>query len=341
MSGRVLVTGASGFLGRPLVDALLDQGREVVALSRRPPADRGPQGPTTRRLERRAGDVRDERSWRDVLEPGTTVFHLAAARAHPRQRSAHLEAVNCGATAALARASAERGVARFVQVSTALVFGPARGGPRRERDGLAPPPDDSYAASRAAAIVALEPLVASGLHAVVLCPTIVYGPDDPAHRNRTTSEIRRLLATRIEILPAGGAPLRDLVYRDDVVAAMVRAEELGRPGEIFLIGGEAAAQREFNRRVLAAAGVSARLRLVVPGALVGGAARAADRLLGLERGSGYTRAFTTLGREWTFDSAAARARLTHRPLSLADGLARTVAWLRSSREAEHWRAASP
>jgi nucleoside-diphosphate-sugar epimerase len=330
MSGRALVTGASGFLGRPLVTALLGQGREVVALCRRPQAlaDLAP-----RRLELRAGDVVDESSWRDALTPGTTVFHLASARPHPRQRAARLTAVNTGATLALARASAERGVARFIHVASALVFGPANPHPRREQDGLAPAPGDLYAESRAAAIAGLQSLAAGGLHALTLCPAVTYGPDHPAHPNRVTTEIRRLLKTRIELLPAGGAPPRDLVFRDDLVAALLAAEERGAPGEIFLLGGEAAAQRDFNRRVLAAAGLRPRLRLVLPRRLLVAAGRAADRLLRLERGSGYTQDFATLAREWRFDCAAARAALGYRPTSLDEGLGRTVAWLRAVREA--------
>jgi nucleoside-diphosphate-sugar epimerase len=147
-----------------------------------------------------------------------------------------------------------------------------------------------------------------------------------------TSEIRRLLTTRIELLPAGGAPPRDLVFRDDVVAALLAAEERGSPGQIFLLGGEAAAQRDFNRRVLAAAGLRPRLRLVLPRPLLAAAGRAADRLLGLERGSGYTQAFATLAREWRFDCAAARAELGYCPTSLDQGVGRTVAWFRAARE---------
>lgn len=329
MSGRALVTGASGFLGRPLVAALLAQGREVVALCRRPQAlaDLAP-----RRLELRAGDVVDERSWGDALGRGTTVFHLASARPHPRQLAARLAAVNTAATLALARASAERGVGRFIHVASALAFGPANSAPRREQDGLAPAPGDAYAESRAAAISGLAPLAAAGLHVVTLCPAVTYGPDHPAHPNRVTGEIRRLLRTRIELLPAGGAPRRDLVFRDDVLGAMLAAEARGAPGEIFLLGGEAAAQRDFNRRVLAAAGLRPRLRLVLPRPLLAAAARAADRLLGLERGSGYTRALATLAREWRFDCAAARSRLGYRPTSLDEGVERTVAWVRAARE---------
>ncbi len=334
MSGRVLVTGASGFLGRPLVAALLDQGREVVALSRRPQAlaDLAPR----RGLELRGADLLDETSWRDALAPGSTVFHLAAARRHPRARAVDLRAVNCDATLALARASAERGVARLVHVASALAFGPADRGPRREADGVGPAAGDAYGESRAAAISGLAPIVARGLDAVTLCPAVVYGPDHPSHPNRTTREIRRLLRTRIELLPAGGAPRRELVFRDDVIAALLAAEERGERGDVLLLGGEAAAQRDFNRRVFAAAGLRPRLRLVVPRPLVAAACGAADRLLGLGRGCGYTGALATFEREWRFDCAAARDRLGYRVTALDEGVARTVAWLRSREGSLEW-----
>src|SRR6185436_13783187 len=75
----VLVTGASGFLGRPLVRALLAAGRQVVALARDPAALADLAGPALRILP---GDLRDPLSYSPWLVAGVSVFHLAAIRNH-------------------------------------------------------------------------------------------------------------------------------------------------------------------------------------------------------------------------------------------------------------------
>ena len=99
-----LVTGASGFLGRHLVRALLEAGRPVHALCRDASALAGLRHPNLRIL---SGDVRDPASYIPGLAAGTSVFHLAAVRNHPRSRVRDREEINVHATAELARRSLE------------------------------------------------------------------------------------------------------------------------------------------------------------------------------------------------------------------------------------------
>ena len=336
MSGEALVTGASGFLGRPLVAALLAAGRPVTALCRRPddlaPLSRAAAsaGPGLRIVQ---ADLRDSSAWKPWLAPGLAVFHLAAARSLPGVSARELEEVNVAATLAFARQAAEAGVGRFLNVATALVYGPAPDGrPRGEDDELQDRPGEAghfsaYVRTRAAALRGIRELAGAGLPAVTVCPAVIYGPDAPGHPNRVTSEIRRLLRTRAEVRIGGGEALRDLVHVDDVVRGLLLAEERAAPGDELILGGEAASPRSFARQVLAAAGARRRAVLPVPAGLALAAARLADRLGGTDPGCGRTAAVRTLLLPWRFSSERARQRLGYRSTPLAEGLARTVRWL--------------
>jgi dihydroflavonol-4-reductase len=162
LAAEVLVTGASGFLGRPLIAAIAASGRRVIGLCRRPDAEfdhavhaeaRGARktlaaSPLVRTLAHRGdgavtasrpqparpeidsvrwvqGDVRDRESYLPHLRPGMAVFHLAALRPGPGRRRRDLEAVNVTACRDLARSCLERGTGRFVLVSAAHLHGPS------------------------------------------------------------------------------------------------------------------------------------------------------------------------------------------------------------------------
>ncbi len=344
LAEEVLVTGASGFLGRPLVGAIAAAGRSVTCLSRRPvPPPAVEQRGRVRWVQ---ADVRHPQSYQPHLRPGMTVYHLAALRSGAGRHAGDFEAVNVAACGELARRCLDRGIRRFVLVTSAHLFGPSQHGETRREAGawsdaagsLEPIPGGGrepalgcYERSRQAGLLEVRRLAAAGLDAVIVCPTIIFGPDHPSHPNRVTGELRRIVAARpITVLIAGGTATRDLVYVDDVVAAALAAERLAPPGTELLLGGEPASHRELLLRTLALLGRSgARLPAIsLPAAAALAAARAADRVLRYDAGCGYAAAVIRMLRDWRFDSGRAQKLLDYRPLSLDQGLAKTLRWLR-------------
>jgi dihydroflavonol-4-reductase len=319
-----LVTGASGFLGRSLVSALLTSGRPVVALCRNPAVLADLHHPALRTA---AGDLGDPASWAPLLSEVTSVFHLAAARNQPQVRAREMEEVNVAATLALARRAGEAGVDRFVHVATALIYGPAEGVARTESD----PPAGAFGAylgSKAKAVLEIRKLAREGLPAVTVCPALVFGPDHPSRPNRITSEIRRLLRGGPRVLVGGGRNPRNLVFADDIVQGLLAAEKLGGIGEEYLLGGEEVSQRDFNKRVLVTARIRGGPGLRIPARAALAAAWAADRLRGHDPGCGYTTAVRTLLSDWRFHCGKAARDLGFRPTSLAEALTRTIQWIR-------------
>ena len=320
-----LLTGATGFLGRPLVAALLAQGRSVVALCRNPEALGDLRHPGLRIT---TGDLRDSSSYTPLLSTGISVFHLAGLRNRPHVRIREMEEVNVEATLTLARRAGEARAARFIHVATALIYGPSKDGrARTEQDDL-DLASSAYVRSKIEAVRGIRELAREGLPAVTVCPTIVFGPDRPSHPNRLTSEIRRLLRGGPGIWLAGGRQPRNLVFVEDVVRGMLAAEEHGAVGEEYLLGGEEVSPRDLTRQVLALSGERSGKREGMALSLPAGPARAAawiaDRLLCHDAGAGYATAVETLLREWRFSSGKARRDLGYQPLSLTEGLARTM-----------------
>ena len=123
-SRPAFITGASGFIGRHLVRALLMQERRVVALCRHPTDLEELAQPL---LEVIIGDIEDSQTFTPYLDNEVTIIHLAAARAFPGTPPEIFKRVNEVATLELGRAALKADVSKFVHVSTALTFGPSRG----------------------------------------------------------------------------------------------------------------------------------------------------------------------------------------------------------------------
>ena len=148
---HVFVTGATGYLGRSLIPALLARGHRVRALTRRPAPDL-PAG-----CEQVRGDALDGATYVDAIAPCDTLVHLVGV-AHPGPaKAAQFISIDL-ASATIAATNAQRaGIAHFVYVSVAQ---PA-------------PVMRAYVAARAAAEQAIRE---AGLHATILRPWYVLGP---------------------------------------------------------------------------------------------------------------------------------------------------------------------
>jgi UDP-glucose 4-epimerase len=172
---RVLVTGATGFVGRAVVAALAANGDEVFAAIR---AASGATGDATPPFPPgvtivRHGDLAEPIDWPPPLAGIDAVLHLAGiAHAGPGIAEERYDRVNHRATATLAAAARAAGVARFVFVSSIR----AQTGPAADHvvsEGDEPKPTDPYGRSKLAAERALA---ASGVPFTILRPVLVHGP---------------------------------------------------------------------------------------------------------------------------------------------------------------------
>ncbi len=324
-SNPAFVTGASGFIGRYLVRRLLSEGRPVIALCRRPDDLRDIQDP---RLDIVVGTLEETHTYDCWLNSDISVFHLAATRNLPGTPADLFHRVNVEATHALGQLALERGVSRFVHVSTALIYGPSSGTPQNETSTWDPEADPSlYIRTRVAGQRGMERLAKNGLQVIMICPTLVYGPDHPSHPNRLTSQVRRLLKTRQDIVVSNGEQCRNLVALEDVIQGIILAEASEYYGESFILGGEDCSHRAFNNEVLIAQGTKSKLQVSIPYRLIAPLVWIGDRVRRYHPGAGYVNALQTLKREWRFTSQKAERDLGYHSRPIREGLTQLIAWI--------------
>jgi NADH dehydrogenase len=227
---RVLVTGASGFIGTALVPRLLAAGHVPRLLVRQPPAT-----PPAAPVEVVRGDLADPESLGAATAGQDAVVHLGAATSGGRMDPAVAYRVNVGGATALVDACRRSGCRRIVVMSTQHVHLP--------RPGL-------YGETKR---MADDVFTASGLDVTILRPSLVYGPGARGVFVKLAGLVRQL-----PVIPVIGPGLWHLrpVYMDDLLAVVV--ETLGRPdvaGRTYDVGGpDFVTYNEFVAAICAAIG---------------------------------------------------------------------------------------
>lgn len=224
---RILITGASGFVGRHLLPGLAAAGHDAVVLVRGGRAGgAGFAGPVE------LADLDTWPAWPDGID---AVVHLAAANPHRGSKAARdrdaMARANVDGTRAIARRAVREGVRRIVFVSTANVHTGVPGRGVREDDPIAP--QSAYAQSKAAAEEAFwAALSGSATDGCVLRPAPVFGEG-----GRGNIAFLRRLAKLPVPLPLGGlAGPRSLVAVDSLVGAILLAVSVpGAAGGTFLL----------------------------------------------------------------------------------------------------------
>lgn len=214
--GTVLVTGASGFLGRDLVVRLRDAGYPVRAAARDPA--RVPAG--TRIEAAHLPDLGTGVDWRPLLDGVTHAVHLAGiAHATAEISESRYRAVNAEAAASLAAAARAAGIATLVLMSSVRAqSGPAAASVLTE--AMTPQPTDAYGRSKLEAETAvLAALAASPTRAVCLRPVVMYGPGVKGNMAALAALARSPLPLPLATLGAR----RSILALENVAAAVVHA----------------------------------------------------------------------------------------------------------------------
>lgn len=327
---RILVTGASGMLGRAVADRLAERaGHQVTVMQRRPLSD----GAYPERL----GDLSNDEDVSRAVAGQDAVVHLAAKVdvVGPWQ---DYERINIGGTAAVVRACRAHGVSRLVYVSSPSV---AHTGSSLAGEGAGPADPTrargNYARSKAAAERIALAADSAELRVVAVRPHLVWGPGDTQLIGRILDRAR---SGRLPLLGPGTA-LVDTTYVDNaaaaIVAALDRADDEAVHGQAFVVtNGEPRPIGELIRDICIAGGAPPpRLRIPpafawAAGAVVEGAMWVSATVPGLPEITEppLTRFLAEqLSTAHWFDQRRTRERLGWSPtVSLDEGLARLQAW---------------
>ena len=235
---QVLVTGAAGFLGAALANALVEAGHEVTGLddlSTSSPVELSPQVLFTR------GDVNDRPKLWTLLQGVDCVYHLAARVLVPESvlYPSEYNTVNTGGTVNLMAAVRDAQVKRVVFISSGAIYGNQETQPVNE-DAI-PHPKSPYAVSKLAAEHYVKSIGAdANIETVCLRVFNAYGPGQqipPSHTPVIPSFLKQAQQKGTLIVHGAGTQTRDYVYLDDVVQAMMSAGRVDDiNGEIINVG---------------------------------------------------------------------------------------------------------
>ena len=309
---RVLVTGGAGFIGSTLVDLLLGQAREVVALDSfdpfYPEVEKrrnlaAATGSSDFRLVR--GDIRDAAAIDGLLSEvrPDCIVHLAAlAGVRPSlERPAAYADVNVNGTTILLEAAVRHGAPRVVFASSSSVYGERDDGPFLESDRVDRPISPYAATKLAGELIAHTFHSAHGLEVTCVRFFTAYGP-----RQRPDLAIRHFAERMRQQQPipiyGDGSALRDYTFVGDVVDGLSRAIDTGLGFSVLNFGaGGTISVLEMIEQLEAALGVKAEKQFLPP--------RTGD-----------------VPRTWA-DISAAHKQLGYQPrMGFREGIERFAAW---------------
>jgi nucleoside-diphosphate-sugar epimerase len=239
---RAFVTGATGFVGSHLVEALIDRGDEVTSLVRSPAKAQRVFPAKKPRLF--PGSLSDPAAVRTACQGADVVYHLAGLTA-ARNRTEFLT-VNEGGTRAVVEAARDvaPNLKRFVQVSSLAAAGPTQRGRPLTEDAPSRPISD-YGFSKLAGEQVVK---AAGLPWTITRPPAVYGPRDV--------ELRRVFSFArfgIRVVFGDGEQELSLIHVTDLVSALIHAATATEPGHTYFTAHpEIVTSRQFVAEVHAA-----------------------------------------------------------------------------------------
>jgi nucleoside-diphosphate-sugar epimerase len=336
-NGKIFVSGASGFIGTRLIQALIDRGHEIRALVRRPNPppppgyDRSNAAPLQHeQVELVHGDITDRDSLRRAIEGCSRVFHLAAyAKNWARHNKAFFD-MNVQGTRNVLDAARELAVKKIVLTSTIMTLGATPKGVIGDEE--MPRPYDyfltDYEETKAQAEKEALTAGQDGLPVVVVNPTRVFGPGHLTEGNALSLLIDDYDRGMLPVLLNCGVNVGNYVLVDDVVQGHLLAMEKGRAGQRYIIGGENVSLKELFNIVDQVSGkrhFQIHLWWLSPLAFAYMLKKRADWFnVHPQITPGWIRTFI---RDAAFSCEKAKRELGYRPTPLVDGIRLTYEWL--------------
>ena len=247
---KILVTGATGFIGLHLVNQLLKDGHDVTVLVRRPLKDTELKGLPVRAA---MGDVTDFHSLLNATENQDVVYHLAGKIAYKPSELKEMERVNVGGTQKVVDACVTQKTPTLVYMSSVVAIGasfkPAvltETSPYNVKHLQL-----GYFETKHAAEELVKTAVHhNGLNAYILNPSTVYGAGDATKGSRNVQ--RKVAMGKFPFYTPGGV---NVVHINDVIYCLKTVAQKGRAGERYIVAGENLLLKDVFAMIAKVAGV--------------------------------------------------------------------------------------
>ena len=226
----ILITGASGFVGQHLINALVERfsPSSVRILDARPPSFALPSG-----VQATCGLIENPQSVATALHGVEVVVHLAA-KVQPDSRDIQeMRRVNVDGTRSVYSAAAHAGCKLFVHMSSAGIYGPPRS-PSRFKEGDVPAPVTPYQRTKWEAEEVLRNADSKGTTLNILRPAGLYGPGSRLE----IPSYKQVLSKRWTIEFTGGVVVHPTHVTDIVKAIVALVQQPAPHATVFNVGGE-------------------------------------------------------------------------------------------------------
>ena len=248
---KVLVTGASGFLGGSLCKALCQRNWQVHALLR-PTSDKSALNNLD--LHFHTGDVTDLSSFQQAANGVDLVFHLAGVVAHSTKNLNTMQKVNVEGTAHAIEVCRTQG-AKLIHMSSVVAVGASKKSIVLNEES---PYDPSlskigyFSTKKQAEVLVQEACKRGDVSAVILNPSTIYGVGDMKKESRKVQA--KVAKGKFPFYTSGGVSVVDV---ESIVLACFQAVEKSRSGERYILSGENISIKQLFSLIAEAAGVKA------------------------------------------------------------------------------------
>jgi dihydroflavonol-4-reductase len=326
---KVLVTGASGFIGGHLTERLVEMGYEVTAFVRKTSDVRLLE---SLGVELRYGDLGDPESLHEAAAGVDCVFHLAAYYTFHGKRALYQKLI-VDATRVLAKTCLDNKVSRFVYTSTTEVIGPVSGSAGDEE--TSPKPQYEYGKAKWKAEEMVKGLGNKGLRYTILRPTGVYGP-------RCINDVSYYFIMHVlkggpmsKLLPGDGNHLVHFTHVDDVVQGHVLALENERAvNQTYIIASDQPITYNKAYEVISRVGGRYRKPVHVPVAFAKATMLPLEilrKLLGMENFMYHVSTVSAMQQDRYYSNNKAKRELGFSPrYDFEEGVADTIKWYREN-----------
>jgi dihydroflavonol-4-reductase len=252
-SGRVLVTGATGFVGSVLIPELVGRFDAEAVSAFVLPGDRIPDSWAGLPVRVHRGDIADASAVRDAVSGHSRVIHLAGLISYWKGDLDRLRRVNRDGVKTVVDACLEHGVRRLVHISSVGAIGFHRGGEPADEETPFNWPSNIYymLTKREGQEIVEEAVRGRGLPAVILNPASIMGPGDHDPNTPHNRLYRSICRGRLFGSFAGGLSVVDV---RDLVAIILKALDRGRIGDKYLVVGANLRYPEVIRLISRACG---------------------------------------------------------------------------------------
>jgi nucleoside-diphosphate-sugar epimerase len=239
---KIMITGATGYIGNALARKLVEQGNTIHALVRNPEKC---QSLKHENIILFKGDLNNETSINEAMYDCQQVFHVAGDVRIWAKNYEEIFDNNTKGAFNIFNAALKNNVEKVVFTSTCGVLGPSIHTPLTEDDPRLIGFDIEYELSKKMAEDSALKFAEKGLNIVIVRPTKVYGPGEFSSSLSAMQMIHDFLKRKIIFIPSPGNYIGNFCFIDDIVDGHIKAMKYGKSGEKYNLGGENISYHDF------------------------------------------------------------------------------------------------